>query len=53
MRLVHQTVRRVITPIFEREEIEGTTAELSAVEVGKRIETLDTFVTRSSRCSSS
>jgi small-conductance mechanosensitive channel len=47
MRLVHQTVRRVITPIFERQTIEGTTAELGAVEIAKRIETLDTFVTRS------
>lgn len=47
MRLVHQTVRRVITTIFERQVEEGTAPELTAGEVAKRIETLDTFVTRS------
>lgn len=47
MRLVHQAVRRLITTLFEREAEEGTTAELTAAEIEKRIETLDGFVTRS------
>jgi len=47
MRLAHQAVRRVITTIFERQQIEDTTAELGAAEIAKRVETLDTFATRS------
>ncbi len=46
MRLVRQSVRRVIAALFEREVTEGTARNLSAAEVAKRVDTLDGLATR-------
>jgi len=45
-RLVRQTVRRVLTTVFEREVSEGVAADLTEAEVAKRIDTLDTLASR-------
>ncbi len=46
MRLIDHTVRRIVAAVFEREVTEGTSRDLSASEVAKRVDTLDGLVTR-------
>ena len=46
MRLVHVFVNRAIKALFDREASEGTARELAAVEVAKRIDTLDDLISR-------
>jgi len=46
MRLIDQAVRRIVAALFEREVNEGTSRDLSASEVAKRVDTLDGLVTR-------
>lgn len=43
MRVAHGIVRRVVQTVLDREASEGTAQELSAVEIRKRIDTLDTL----------
>lgn len=45
VRVAHVIVRQMLTAILDREVAEGTAQELSAVEVRKRIDTLDALVT--------
>lgn len=45
VRVAHAIVRQMLTAILDREVAEGTAQELSAVEVRKRIDTLDALVT--------
>lgn len=45
VRVAHVIVRQTLTSLLDREVAEGTAQELSAVEVRKRIDTLDALVT--------
>lgn len=45
VRMVHVVVRQTLTAILDRAVLDGTAQELSAVEVRKRIDTLDALAT--------
>ena len=49
MRTAHGTVYRVVRRLLDRETAEGTAQELSAVEVKKRIDTIDALATNAIR----
>ncbi len=45
IRIVHVAIRGLIKALLDRESTEGTARELSAVEIGKRMDTLDSLGT--------
>ncbi|MCJ7709559.1 MAG: mechanosensitive ion channel family protein [Chloroflexi bacterium] len=45
IRIVHVAIRGLIKALLDRESTEGTARELSAVEIGKRTDTLDSLGT--------